>query len=239
MKVKGMAHRGYKSKYPENTITAFKAAYELGFSHLELDVQLSKDGVAVVMHDTTVDRMTDAAGAIKDFTFTELRELKVGGTEKIPTLAEALLYAKDKMIVSIELKQQGDLYEGLEAETLKIIEETDMMDQVYANSFDHFSVIKMRELSDDIELGLIQPGATPAVFPLMKDIRATYLSVKVEFLTDAFVAMCESRDIQIVAWPINHAWQFEKVSRYPSIISTTDYLERFKTWSLEHNQSSK
>lgn len=236
MKIKGMAHRGYKAKYPENTITAFKAAYELGFSHLELDVQLSKDGVAIVMHDTTFDRTTNASGDVKDFTFLELRELRVGETEQIPTLAEALSYAKDKMIVSIELKQQGDLYPGLEAETLKVIEETDMMDQVYVNSFDHFSVIRMRELSADVELGLIQPGATPAVFPLMKDIRATYLSVKIEFLTDDFVEMCEQQGIQIVAWPINHAWQFEKVSRYPSIISTTDYLERFKAWTLEQNE---
>lgn len=234
-----MAHRGHKSKYPENTIAAFKASYELGFSHLELDVQLSKDGVAIIMHDTTVDRMTNAQGAVKDFTFAELRELKVGGTETIPTLEEALLCAKDKIFVSIELKQQGDLYEGLEAETLKVIEKTGMMGQVYVNSFDHFSIIKMRELSEDIELGLIQPGATPAVFSLMKDIRAKYLSVKVEFLTDSFVDMCEQQDIQIVAWPINHEWQFEKVSRYPSIISTTDHLERFKTWQLDHDKSSK
>jgi len=235
MKVKGMAHRGYPVKYPENTIRAFKAAYELGFTHLELDVQLSRDGVAIIMHDTTVDRMTDARGRVKDFTFNELRELKVGGTEIIPTLEEALQYAKDKMIVSIELKQQGDLYDGLEAETLKVIKKTNMMDQVYVNSFDHFAVIKMRELSDEVELGLIQPGATPAVFPLMKEIKAKYLSVKVEFLTDAFVEMCEKRGIQIIAWPINHAWQFEKVSRYPSIISTTDHLETFKERFLALN----
>lgn len=234
MKVKGMAHRGYPVKYPENTIKAFQAAYDLGFTHLELDVQLSKDGVAIIMHDTTVNRMTNSTGWVKDFTFAELRDLKVGETETIPTLEEALLFAKDKMIVSIELKQQGDLYDGLEAETLKIIEQTGMMDQVYVNSFDHFAVIKMRELSDDIELGLIQPGATPAVFPLMEEIRAKYLSVKIEFLTDAFVKMCEDRDIQIIAWPINHEWQFEKVSRYPSIISTTDKLEEFKALYIEH-----
>ena len=144
MKIKGMAHRGYPVKYPENTLISFQAAYELGFTHLELDVQLSKDGIAIVMHDTTVNRMTNAKGLIKDFTFLELRDLKVGETETIPTLEEALLFAKDKMIVSIELKQQGDLYDGLEAETLKIIKQTDMMDQVYVNSFDHFAVIKMR-----------------------------------------------------------------------------------------------
>ena len=62
----------------------------------------------------------------------------------------------------------------------------------------------------------------------MSEIRAKYLSVKVEFLTDSFVQMCVDRDIQIIAWPINSESQFEKVSRYPSIISTTDKLEKFK-----------
>lgn len=55
--IKGMAHRGYPSKYPENTLISFQAACDLNFTHLELDVQLSKDGVPVVIHDTSVDRM--------------------------------------------------------------------------------------------------------------------------------------------------------------------------------------
>src|SRR5690625_6231612 len=106
MKIKVMAHRGYAVNYPENTISAFKAAYELGFTHLERDVQLTKDGVAIIMHDTTVDRMTDARGRVKDFTFDELRDLKVGGKEIIPTLEEALQYAKETRMVSRALKQQ-------------------------------------------------------------------------------------------------------------------------------------
>lgn len=60
--IKGMAHRGYPSKYPENTLISFQAACDLNFTHLELDVQLSKDGVPVVIHDPSVDRMTDNGG---------------------------------------------------------------------------------------------------------------------------------------------------------------------------------
>ncbi len=118
MKVKGIAHRGYPVKYPENTITAFHAAIELGYSHLEIDVHLSKDGVPVIMHDKTVTRTTDGSGLIKDHTLKELKELSIRQNETVPTLEETLALAKGKIRVAVELKQQGDLYPGLEKNDL-------------------------------------------------------------------------------------------------------------------------
>ncbi|WP_062106988.1 glycerophosphodiester phosphodiesterase [Bacillus niameyensis] len=228
MTIRAQAHRGYPVKYPENTLAAYQAAYDLGYEYLELDVQLSKDGVPILMHDITVNRMTDAKGFINDFTFEQLRQLKVGGTERIPTLEEALQFANGKMKVAVELKQHGNMYPGLEEKSLEVIEETGMKDQVYVNSFDHYSIVRMRELSKDIELGIIQSGASPAVFPFMKEIEAKYLSVKVEFLTDYYVRACEEAGIQLVAWPVDKQWQFDIVKHYPSVLSTTNQLEEFK-----------
>src|SRR5699024_94048 len=234
MKIKALAHRGYPIKYAENTMSSYQAAYQLGFTHLELDVQLSKDGVPVLMHDITVNRVTNGKGFIRDFSFQELRELTVGKNEKIPTLDEALLFAKDKMIVSIELKQMGHLYEGLEETVLDVVNKTEMMDQVYVNSFDHYAIARMRELSAQMELGLIQHGATPALFPFMEEINATLLSVRVEYLTDDFVKACEDRGIQLVVWPIDKKWQFDIIAKYPNILSTTNQLERFKSFYDSH-----
>lgn len=234
MKVKALAHRGYPMKYPENTLSSYKAAYHLGFTHLELDVHLSKDGVPVLMHDITIDRMTNGKGLVKDYTLAELRQFRVGENETIPTLEEALLFAKDKMVVSVELKQQGNLYSGLEESVLQVIQETEMMSQVYVNSFDHYAVLNMRELSDDIKLGIIQHGATPAVIPFMKDIRAKYLSIRVEYLTDEYVKVCDDAEIQIVVWPVDKEWQFKKVCRYPSVLSTTNELEYFISLYKRH-----
>lgn len=228
MKIKALAHRGYPIKYPENTLISYQAAYDLGFTHLELDVHLSKDGIPVLMHDVTIDRTTNGKGMIKDYTLEELRQFKVGGSETIPTFEEGLLLVKDKMHVSVELKQQGNLYTGLEEAVLATIKKVDMMNQVYVNSFDHYAVKKMRTLSKEIELGVIQPGATPAVIAFMKEINAKYLSIKVEFLTDEYVDLCNKSGIQIVVWPVDHKWQFKKVSRYPNVLSTTNKLEHFK-----------
>lgn len=228
MKIRGMAHRGYPLKFPENTMSSYKAAYDLGFTHLELDVHLSKDGVPVLMHDATIDRMTDGRGWIKDYTLEELRRFRVGRNETIPTLEEALLFAKDKMTVNVELKQQGNLYPGLEEAVLEILKKTDTMDRVYITSFDHYAVKKMRRLSDEVELGLIQWGSTPAVFSFMEEIRARYLSLRTEYLTDEYAKLCERAGIQLAVWPVNMEWQFDRAARYPSVLCVTDDLERYK-----------
>lgn len=236
MKIRGVAHRGYPLRYPENTMSSYKAAFDLGFTHLELDVHLSKDGVPVLMHDPTIDRMTDGQGWVKDYTLEELRRFRVGKDETIPTLEEALLFAKDKMTVNVELKQYGDLYPGLEETVLEILKKTDMLDQVYISSFDHYSIVKMRKLSDEVELGLIQWGATPAVVPFMEEIRARYLSLRTEYLTDEYVKLCERSGIQPMVWPVNLKWQFDKAARYPSVLCVTDDLEGFKEMYQERFQ---
>ncbi len=236
MKIRGVAHRGYPLRYPENTMSSYKAAFDLGFTHLELDVHLSKDGVPVLMHDPTIDRMTDGQGWVKDYTLEELRRFRVGKDETIPTLEEALLFAKDKMTVNVELKQYGDLYPGLEETVLEILKKTDMLDQVYISSFDHYSIARMRKLSDEVELGLIQWGATPAVVPFMEEIRARYLSLRTEYLTDEYVDLCERSGIQLMVWPVNLKWQFDKAARYPSVLCVTDDLEGFKEMYQERFQ---
>jgi glycerophosphoryl diester phosphodiesterase len=236
VKIRGVAHRGYPLRYPENTMSSYKAAFDLGFTHLELDVHLSKDGVPVLMHDPTIDRMTDGQGWVKDYTLEELRRFRVGKDETIPTLEEALLFAKDKMTVNVELKQYGDLYPGLEETVLEILKKTDMLDQVYISSFDHYSIARMRKLSDEVELGLIQWGATPAVVPFMEEIRARYLSLRTEYLTDEYVKLCERSGIQLMVWPVNLKWQFDKAARYPSVLCVTDDLEGFKEMYQERFQ---
>ena len=66
------AHRGFSGLYPENTMLAFRKAAEVGCDGIELDVQLTKDGVIVIMHDETIDRTTNGKGNLRDYTYEEL-----------------------------------------------------------------------------------------------------------------------------------------------------------------------
>ena len=85
-----VGHRGAAGVLPENTLAGFRYAIELGVDYVECDVHLSRDGQLVVMHDATVDRTTDATGAICDLDFNRIRALDAGEGEQIPTLDEVL-----------------------------------------------------------------------------------------------------------------------------------------------------
>ncbi|CAG7649463.1 glycerophosphodiester phosphodiesterase [Paenibacillus allorhizosphaerae] len=227
--IPGLAHRGYPKKYPENTLSSFQAALDLSYSILELDVQLTKDGVPVVIHDTTVNRTTNGKGKVIDYLFEDLRKLDAGGGQPIPTLEEILKLAKGKAKVDIELKQSGNLYPGLEAKVLEVVRDCGMMDQIFVTSFDHYAIMKMRELSSEVDLGLVIYGATPSVFPLAEQIRARYVSVKYIYLNEDFIRRCEEQDIQIIAWTIDDEQEMSDLrSRYPNIWVCTNELEKWK-----------
>ncbi|MBB6730893.1 glycerophosphodiester phosphodiesterase family protein [Cohnella zeiphila] len=234
MNIHAVAHRGYPVKYPENTLSAYRASLDLNFTYVELDVHLSKDGVPVLMHDFTVNRLTDGTGYIKDFTLEELKRLRVRETEQIPTLEEALALYKGRAMVSIELKQAGDIYPGLEEKVLESVRRAGMLDQVYIISFDTYSVIKTRKLCPDVELGIVMSGCTPFVFEPMKELSIRYLAVPVHALTHAYADECLERGLQLIAWPGDTEEQMQKLLQYPSVLVTTNELERWRDFVIRH-----
>lgn len=110
------AHRGAKDTHPENTITAFKEAIRLGVQMIELDVQLTKDGHLVILHDQTIDRTTDGKGKINDLTIEQVKKLDAGSWksiefkgERIPTLDEALAVIPENIWINIHLKGDAEI----------------------------------------------------------------------------------------------------------------------------------
>jgi glycerophosphoryl diester phosphodiesterase len=107
-----IAHRGEHLHHAENTIPAFQGAVDAGADFFELDVRTTLDGKLVLMHDSTVDRMTGGKGDVSKMTFEDLRKLDVGvnlgpgfaGT-RIPTFDEALAFARGKIGVYIDSKR--------------------------------------------------------------------------------------------------------------------------------------
>jgi len=120
-----IAHRGASNHAPENTISAFDRALEMGFHHVELDAQLSSDGVAVVFHDGTLERTTDGSGPLAGCTLAQLKGLDAGswfdqafGGERIPTLGELLLRYRGRAYLHLELKSEEERLPGIVAELL-------------------------------------------------------------------------------------------------------------------------
>lgn len=100
-----IAHRGASAEKPENTLAAFRRALALKVDGIELDVQLTADGVPVVFHDTSLRRLTGRPGRLANQTWCQLEELRVADTEPIPRLADVLSLVRGRAVVQIELKR--------------------------------------------------------------------------------------------------------------------------------------
>ena len=160
-----IAHRGASAYYPENTLSAFKAAIEMEADMMELDILLSKDGKIVVIHDETLDRTTNGSGLVADQSLAELKQLDAGSwfakkfkDEPIPTLREALELAKDSIYVNIEIKTEAvtdQPFGGIEEKALKLVDILQMRDQVIFSSFDYRAITHLKQIDPEIPVAVL------------------------------------------------------------------------------------
>ena len=158
------AHRGCSMMNPENTLLAFKKAAELeGITGIEFDVQLTRDGEIVVIHDERVDRTTDGTGNVRDYTLAELKKLSIAGDDdsyRIPTLREVLELLKPYCVnkgqkLNIELKNSVVRYEGMEQKIIDMVSEFNLEDYVVYSSFNHDSIGLVRQLKADADVAYL------------------------------------------------------------------------------------
>jgi glycerophosphoryl diester phosphodiesterase len=170
-----IAHRGGSLEAPENTLAAFRHAIHVGAKYVELDVQLSSDGVPVVIHDDTLDRTTNGVGPVGAHTFGELRRLDAGSHfgpafagEPIPTLREVLDLCVDAGVgVVIELKSPN-LYPGMVDKVGALLGEMWLRgaENLWCISFDHDAIRQLRALDPAVPLGyLYEPHEHTFVHP--------------------------------------------------------------------------
>lgn len=162
-----LAHRAYHSRAdrrPENSPAAVRAAVAAGYG-IEIDLQLSQDGVAMVFHDEWLERLTDAAGLVKDHTAAQLGQIKLRDSdEAIPTLAEILALIGGQAPLLIELKDQTDAMSQtdgrLESATATAL--ASYSGPVAVMSFNPHSIAHMARLAPHIPRGLTTSAYDPA-----------------------------------------------------------------------------
>ena len=155
-------HRGASGYAPENTLEAFRLSMEMGADGFELDVHMSLDGELVVIHDESVDRTTNGTGLVRDLTLAQLKELDASiGMEayrgaKIPTLGEVFDLIRDTHhIVNVEVKTDEWFYPQIEEKCLALAKEKGVEDRVIYSSFNHYTLLKLRQLKPDVKLGML------------------------------------------------------------------------------------
>ncbi len=212
-----IAHRGDCSRAPENTMAAFRLAVEEGVDIIELDVHLTSDGEVVVIHDKTVDRTTNGTGWVKYMTYNEIRELDAGNGEKVPSLIEVIEFLKeeffnneDKLLI-IEPKNLDLPYEGLEEKIIDIVEKYDVMDNVIICSFNHYSLLVIKELSPSIKIGLTYKEIPIAPWKMAEKVGAYCLNVHYSNITPQLLCECRDRNIKVFPWTVNEVDDMKKL----------------------------
>ncbi len=169
------AHRGCSQRYPENTITSFSKALELfdrGLVGIELDIQLTRDGELVVIHDEKIDRTTDGYGYVRDYTLRELKTFHIhAGSEEaehIPSMKEILDLLSDAMkkgfLLNIELKNSIYPYPGMEEKIVKMIREYGLEQSVVYSSFYAESIARIKALVSDAKTGILDTKVSDCLY---------------------------------------------------------------------------
>ena len=230
--VKYIAHRGISAIAPENTLPAFEKAGELGFWGAECDVLVSADGVWVLHHDDTVDRMTNGTGNVSDFTLAQLKALTIDAGNnialypnlKIPTLEEYLVVCRKwNLIPVVEIKAAtytSDNYDTL----ISILKKAGLESKAIIISFDQNVLTEIRDRSKYIQLQLVSSSFSNDLIDFAKALGNTMLDLNYDIITQSIIEECHTNDIMVNAWTVNDYNTAKTLRNYGVDFITTDFI---------------
>jgi glycerophosphoryl diester phosphodiesterase len=200
-----LAHRGASLSAPENTLAAFRLAVQQGTDYVELDVQESKDGEVLVVHDSDLMKMGGGPTKIWNATAADLRSVDIGSRfgsefagERVPLLAEALAVCKGRARVDVELKSYGH-NDRLEEKVVNIVETAGMADDCIFMSLNHDMVRKMKKLRPKWRVGML---AAKAIGDLTT-VHADFLAVESKMAICRFVRRAHRAGQDVYVWTVD------------------------------------
>ncbi|MDX1975973.1 MAG: glycerophosphodiester phosphodiesterase family protein [Rickettsiales bacterium] len=198
-----IGHRGACGHAPENTLLSIRKALELGVHGIEFDIQLSKDGVPVVIHDDTLERTTSGKGLVSDYTATELQTFDAGKGELIPTLQQVLDLVDKRCRLLIELKAPNSVKPVVRVIEQAIAQLGWTYEQLYICSFDHRQIAEVKTLNMDIRTCALLVGIPLALAELASDAAAWALNPNVHHIDQALVDDAHKRGLKVIVWTAN------------------------------------
>jgi len=229
--MKKLAHRGYSAKYPENTMLAFQKAIERGFDGIETDVHLTKDQHLVLCHDEKINRTSNGKGYIKDMTLLQLQQYSFHNgsvyDEKIPLLKDLLLLIKDKdILLNIEIKTDNIHYEGIEQKVYDLVNEIGVQKQVIYSSFYLPSLLKMREIDENVYIGYLFEYSLKKKNKETLDNHIHYVHPKYSMITKNVMDFYKENHIEVATWTVPNKEQYLKLKELGvKIVISNEYLD--------------
>jgi len=197
-------------------MAAFAAAVADGADGIELDIQLSRDGVPVVLHDDTLDRTTDGRGQLRQQPLRELRRLDAGfwfhpgfAGEQLPTLEEVLAWAGERVRLNLELK------EGRSAQpVLELLKKFPRV-RVVVSSFNRRLLRRLRQMKDDLPVAVLSDSRFwfPALHEAVR-LRAESFNPRADLVGPRLMAACQRHGIKVVPWTVDGAAAIRRMQRF-------------------------
>ena len=209
-KVISIGHRGATGHAPENTLTSFKKALELGADMIELDVHVCKSGEIIVMHDEKVNRTTNGKGHISKKSLKELKNLTIKKIEKIPTLIEVLNLVNRKCKINIELKGKGT-----EKPVSKIIKKYIQKGWSYndflVSSFYPSKITEIKNINPKIRIGILVEKISLEIIALAKKFKVYSINPNIKSISKKFVKKAHQKRLKIFVYTVNKPGKIKKM----------------------------
>ena len=227
-----IAHRGASGTFPENTLSAFRAAIDAGVDMCELDVQLTSDGAVVVIHDETVDRTTDGKGKVARLTLEEIQRLDAGAKfkggalkgERIPTLDEVFSVTRGKCGLNIELKA-----DGLESHVAQIMQARDAFADSIVSSFNWQYLKNIQQLHFNIRVGLLAEEKPAELMANAAAMRAHAINPRWDMVTADLCKAAHERGLKVYTWTVDADARMRALVECGVDGIMTNYPERLRT----------
>lgn len=202
-------HRGTRALAPENTLPAFDVAVTHRLDGVELDVQLTADGVVAVMHDQELERTTDGRGWLGARTWEELQRLDAGswfgpqfaGT-RVPSFAAVLEHLPASMWVNVEIKNAPHAYPGLVEKVAALLREHGRAGRAVITSFDHTCLARARAVAPEILRAPLYAARLEEPWLLAERYGAYGLHVHSDYVLPGDVQAIRARDLMVNAWAV-------------------------------------
>ncbi|MBN1472692.1 MAG: hypothetical protein JW925_13010 [Syntrophaceae bacterium] len=223
-----IGHRGAMGYEPENTLSSFAKALELGVEGVELDVRLCKTGELVVIHDARLRRITKSSGYVKDTTLADLKKFDAGKGQTIPTLEEVVDFIEKRCMINIELKDEG-VAEPVADIIRSFIKRGWETSHFMISSFDHHELKRFHEGMPQVPFAPLIAAKPIDYACFAQTMKAHAVNPAADFVDWVFVKDAHQRGLKIIVWTVNNPDDIKKMIDMGVDGIISDYPDRVRS----------
>ena len=216
-----IGHRGAAGHAPENTLAAIRAGIALGVDFVELDVQRTRDGRLVVLHDAFLDRTTNGAGPVSKITWDELQQFDAGHGERVPSVEAALAEARGHTGVMLEIKAPG-----IAQELHRAVQASAFPGPIVYASFLHAEVLRIRQIDPGARTMALMECVPICGAAFALDAGASMAGLAQDSATPEFIAALHRAGLDVFLYTVNETGQIQRAIALGADGIISDYPDR-------------